>query len=212
MFVALLFAASAAFHLQLESNAASAFPLMKRFGTISIEVYPHGFRATTIWLRGFAINGQNTITIENPVSRTWSRKPMSALGDLVRFVHPKPVSVGAPRSVQTSTGKVGKLASRRYRVVYGENDYVDVWTSNAIGPSPALRAAIDEIVAAVAPASRSVLQKIPDTPVFVEMNIGPYRKVAILTTRGVAFNATGESEALRVSPWMFQAPFDTIFK
>jgi hypothetical protein len=212
MFLALVLAASQAFHLQLESNTASAFPLMKRFGTISIDVYPRGFRAKTIWLRGFAINGQNTITIENPVSRTYVKKPMSALGDVVRFIHPEPLDSGAPRSVQTIIGKVGRLPARRYRLVYGPNDYVDIWTSNSIGPAPALRAAIEEVVAAIAPGSRAILRTIPDTPVYVEMNMGEYRKLPVLTTRGVAFNSTGESEALRVSPWMFPAPFDTIFK
>lgn len=203
---------AAAFHLQLQSNAAESFPLMKRFGAITIDIYPKGFRATSIWLRGFAINGQNAITIENPISRTYTKQPMSGIGDMVRFIGGKPVVGAAPIAVQITTGNVGKLPSRRYRLIYAKNDYVDVWTTSALGPVPAFRSAVDEIVRAVAPGSIAVLRKIPDTPVYVEFNMGPHRKVAMVRTIRVAANTAGEADALRVSPWMFPAPFGSIVK
>lgn len=203
---------AAAFHLQLQSNAAESFPLMKRFGAITIDIYPRGFRAKSVWLRGFAINGQNAITIENPISRTYAKQPMSSIGDMVRFIGGKPVQAAAPVDVQITTGNVGKLPSRRYRLIYAKNEYVDVWTTNALGGAPAFRAAVDEVVRAIAPGSAAVLRRIPGTPVYVELNMGEHRKFAIVRTAGVFRSAAGEAEALRVSPWMFPAPFGTIFK
>lgn len=200
------------FHLQLESNAAAAFPLVKRFGRITIDIYPRGFRAKSIWLRGFALNGRRDLTVENPFTRTYTVMPVTGIGDIVRFIGGKPINVGPPLRVDVSSGRVRALASRRFRFVYGANDFIDVWTTNAIGPAPAFRACIDDLVRTIAPPSAAVLQRVPDTPIYVELNIGKYRKLPILRPVGVVFNASGESDALRVGPWMFPAPFGSIFK
>ena len=211
MLLALVFAA--AFHVQMDSNAASSFPLMSRFGAVTVDLYPRGFRVTTVWLRAFAINGDgNQITIENPVSRTYTKRPMSAIGDIVRIVGGKPLREGAPRSVEIITGNVGRLPARRYRLIYGSNDFIDIWTTASLGSNPAFRSFAEEIVKAVAPDAVPVLRKIPDTPVYVEVNVGDYRKLAMLRPRSVVFSSAGEAKALRVSSWMFPAPFDTIFK
>jgi hypothetical protein len=203
---------AAAMHVQLVSNAAENFPVISRFGTITIDVYPRGFRAKSVWLRGYAINGSPTITIENPLSRTYVKRPPSALGELARFVTRRPLNFGAPINVTITGGNVGKLPARRYRVFYAANDYVDVWTTNAMGPQPALRACVDELLLALVPASMPVWRKIPDTPVLVELNVGPHRKVSILRPQSVSTDVRGEAEALKVSSWMIEAPFDSIFK
>jgi hypothetical protein len=210
MIPALLLAA--AMHVQLASNAAESFPVISRFGEITIDIYPRGFRAKSVWLRGFAVNGQPMVTIENPVTRTYIKRPPSVLGEIARFVTRRPLNVGAPASVTITAGNVGKLPARRYRVFYAPNDYVDVWTTNAIGPAPALRACVDELLRALVPASMPVWRKIPDVPILVELNLGPHRKVVILKPQSVVLNTTGEAEALRVSPWMIEAPFDSVFK
>ena len=132
------------FHLRLESNVAAAFPLMKRFGTITIDVYPAGFRATTIWLRAFSRNPR-TITLENPLSRTYVERPMSAIGDIVRFVAGRSTNIGAPRTVQVHTGKAAGLPSHRFRLIYDRTNFVDVWTTTALGPTPAFRAFAEEL-------------------------------------------------------------------
>ena len=199
------------FHLQLESNAAAAFPLIQRFGTARIDVYPAGFRVNTLWLRGFSRDPRR-ITIENSVSRTYVAKPMSEVGVIARTIGGHPISAAPPRSMHITAGSVGRLAARRFRLIYGEDDFIDVWTTSTLGSTPQFRAFVDEIVAAVSPASTGVLRSIPGTPLYVELNTGSYRKVAVLQVRAVVFNRTGESEALRVSPWMFPAPFGTIFK
>ncbi len=199
-------------HLQLQSNVAATFPLMKRFGAITVDVYPHGFRASSIWLRAFAVNERKTITIENPISRMYDEMPMSEVGNMVRMVGGHPMNVGPPQQVVIAEGKVRGLPSHRYRLVYGANDFIDVWTTAALGPAPAFRAFIDAFVRAIAPASAAVLRKVPDTPIYVEVNMGQYRKLAIVSPRSIGYNVSGEAEALRVSPWMFRAPFGAIFK
>jgi hypothetical protein len=210
MIPALLLAA--ALHVQLVSNAAETFPVISRFGAITIDIYPRGFRAQSIWLRGYAVNGQPMVTIENPLTRTYIRRPPSVIGEIARFVTRRPLNFGPPVNVTIGSGNVGRLPARRYRVFYTANDYVDIWTTSAIGPAPALRACVDELLKALVPASMPVWRRIPDTPVLIELNLGPHRKLAILKPQSVVTNTTGEAEALRVSPWMIEAPFDSIFK
>lgn len=214
MLTAIFFALAVArpFHAHLTSNAAQSFPLVARFGTITVDLYPRGFRATSIWLRGFGINGQHEITVENPLTRTYTKMPSSGIGDIARFVAGRTINIGAPVNVLVSAGNVGKLPSHRYRLVYGPDEYVDVWTTAAIGPAPAFREVVDELIRALSPESERVLRQIPDTPIYVEMNVGRYRNLPILQPSSVVFNSTGEAEALRVSPWMFPVPSGAIFK
>ena len=214
MLSAILFALAVArpFHAQMTSNAAQTFPIVARFGAITVDLYPRGFRATSIWLRGFAINGQHEITVENPLTRTYTTMPPSGIGDIVRFVAGRTLNLGAPQSVVVSAGNVGQLPSHRYRLVYGPDDFIDVWTTAALGPAPAFREVVDELVRAMSPESAAVLRRVPDTPIYIEANVGPYRKLAILKVSSVVYNSAGEADALHVSPWMFRAPFDTIFK
>jgi len=197
------------YHLQLESNAAAAFPLMRRFGTIVIDLYPAGFRITTVWLRGFSRNPR-TITIENPLSRTYIERPMSAIGDIIRFIGGRPIAAGPPSRVQVTSGNVGRLASRRHRLDYGSNGSVDVWTTTALGATAAFRSFADEFVRALSPRSVPVLRAIPGTPIYVELHGG--RILPIVHPRKLVWSSRGEAEALRVSPWMFPAPFGTIFQ
>lgn len=184
---------------------------MRRFGTITIDLYPAGFRVTTVWLRGFS-RDPRTITIENPLSRTYVERPMSAIGDIARFVAGHPMNAPAPRRVQSTTGRVGGLASHRYRLMYEASDFVDVWTTAALGPTPAFRAFAVELVRALSPASAAVPRHVPDTPIYVEMHRPGHRKLPVVYPKRMVWNAAGEAAALRVSPWMFPAPFGTIFK
>lgn len=178
---------------------------------MAVDVYPGGFRVKTIWLRGFSRNPQR-ITIENPITRTWVDMPMSELGSIVRAIGGHPLATGAPRKVEVTAGQVRGLSARRFRLLYGRDEYIDVWTTTALGPTPQFRAFAEEIVRSISPPAAGVLRSIPGTPVYVELNMGEYRKTVVLRSRRVVYNSRGESEALRVSPFMFPAPFGTIFK
>jgi hypothetical protein len=211
--LAVLLAATPArpFHVQLESNAAASFPLMKRLGGVTIDLYPAGFRVKTVWLRGFSRNGTKNFTVENPVSRTYVVMPTSDAGSIVRALGGKPIRSSPPGKIVVSSGTVRGLAARRFRLVYEGSEYIDVWTTNALGATPEYRAFVEALVRSIAPASASMLKSIPGTPIYVELNVGEHRKLAVLRPRSVAFSRAGESDALRVSPFMFPAPFGTIF-
>lgn len=203
------------FHVLLESNAAataSSFPLIQRLGTTTVDLYPAGFRVKTVWLRGFSRNGSKRFTVENPVSRTYVTMPTSDTGSIVRALGGRPLEAGPPSKVEVMPGTVRGLAARRFRLFYGANEFIDVWTTSALGPTPEYRAFVDAMVRAIAPKSAAVLKSVPGTPLYVELNIGEHRKVAVLRPRSVVYNRAGEAEALKISSWMFAAPFGTIFK
>lgn len=200
------------FHLQLESSTAVTFPLLRRFGTITTDIYPAGFRSTSIWLRAFSRNGSRTVTVENSVTRTYVVMPMSDAGDIVRVLGGHPIEARPPTSVRATPGFVGRLSATRFRLMYAPNEFIDVWTTSVIGPAPAFRAFVDGLIRALSPTSAAVLRSIPGTPLYVELNIGRYRRFPMLRTRSIVFNHGGEQEALRISPFMFPAPFGTIFK
>src|SRR5438093_3054702 len=96
------------FHLQLDSNAAATFPLLRRFGLVTFDLFPSGFRMKSVWLRAFSRNGSRTITIENPLTRTYVEKPMTDVGAIARSLGAFRVG-GAPQRVETISGKVGGL-------------------------------------------------------------------------------------------------------
>jgi hypothetical protein len=200
------------FHVQLESNAASTFPLVKRFGATTVDLYPAGFRIKTVWLRGFSRNGSKRFTVENPVSRTYVTMPTAEAGSIVRALGGRPLAGGAPSKIEVMAGAVRGLAARRFRLIYAPNEYIDVWTTSALGPTPEYRAFVEAMVRSIAPKSVSILKSIPGTPLYVELNMGEHRKLAVLRPRSVVYNRAGEAEALKISSWMFPAPFGTIFK
>ncbi len=205
-------AAQRPFHVRLESNAAASFPLLRRFGTSTIDLFPAGFRVKTIWLRGFSRNGSRTFTVENPVSRTYVVMPMSEVGGIVHALGGQPIDAVPPGRIQVMNGTVRGLPARRFRLLYGGDEFIDVWTTSALGATPEYRAFVIEIVRAISPPSAAVVKGIPGTPLYVEANVGKHRKVVVLRPRSVAYNRDGESDALRIGQFMFPAPFGTIFK
>src|SRR5579859_6816519 len=60
------------FHLTLEANPAAPFPFLSKFGNVTLQVYPNGVRAESMWLRGFSRNGAPAVTVEDPLNRTYS--------------------------------------------------------------------------------------------------------------------------------------------
>lgn len=200
------------FHVTLESAVQSSSPVMSRFGTIKADLYAGGFRIETIWLRGFSRNGSRSLTVENPVSRTYVKMPMSDVPSMIRSLGGRATAKGPPRKIEITSGTVAHIAAQRYRLLYDGGEFIDVWTTSALGPTPEFRSFIDEFVLALYPQAAAAFRGIPGTPIYVEMNMGEYRKLVVVHPTRVLFSNAGESQALRVSPWMFPAPFGTIFK
>ncbi len=152
------------------------------------------------------------MTIENPLSRTYTDVPLSDLGRLVYTFGGRKIDAAGPRTIQVTPGSVRGLGARRFRLIYASNEFVDIWTTSALGPTPQFRTVVDRFAREISPKTAAALRAIPGTPLYVELNIGRYRKVAILFPKRIAFNRAGEEKSLRVSPFMFRAPFGTIFK
>ena len=199
------------FHLQIRTTTALSSPLLQRFGTISVDLYPHGFRIKTIWLRGFSRNGTGRMTTENPITRTYVETPMSDVGRMILNLGGHPLKAGPPKRVEVTTGSVAHIAARRFRLHYDGDDYVDIWTTSAY-PAPAFRAFIDEFVRTLYPQSVATFRAIPGTPIYVALNMGKYDNTPVVWVNNTAFRSSEEATALRVGPWMFPAPFGTIFQ
>jgi len=205
----LLFAlpATAAYHLELEANPAAPFPFLGKFGTVTLHVYPGGVRAETLVLNGFSRNGTKTITVENPITRIATNEPIAGIAPTLQTLGSIDAAASAvPARGPEMAGKVGPIDARRYRLVYGANAWIDVWTTTAIAPSPQFRTIVEELVRGIAPGTAAALRTIPGTPLYVELNFRRYHTLPLLRLKSFAPNAGGEAEALRVGKLYFSAP------
>jgi len=204
-------------HLVLEANPALPFPFLGRFGTIEIHVYPHGIRGETIWLNGFIRNDAKEITVENPLGRMYTEVPVTSVGSVVRriagampgsfqFSSPPPVLGPVP-------GTVHGIAANRYRIVYGPEAWIDLWTTSALGEAPQLRAIALQIVNGISPMTAQAAATIPGMPIYVELNFSHFRKLPLMKVKTLTTDAAGEDEALKVGRIFMHAPLlDSLWK
>src|SRR3954451_2394173 len=85
-----------AYHLEIEANPASPFPFLGKFGTVTLHVYPAGFRAETFWLSGFTRNGASTVTVQNPLGRMYTEVPVAQISATLRKLSTSGVENAAP--------------------------------------------------------------------------------------------------------------------
>lgn len=206
-----------AYHLVLEANPAVPFPFLGRFGTIELHVYPNGVRGETIWLNGFIRNGSKEITVENPLGRMYTEVPVTSVGPIVRrfagampaafnFTNPPPVS--APVA-----GNVHGIAANRYRIRYGPEAWIDLWTTRSLGDSPQLRAIALQIVKGISPMSARSAATIPGIPLYIELNFSRFRKLPLMKVKTFTTDSEGEEDALKVGPVFMHAPLlDSLWK
>jgi len=218
VFLALLIATAAAasqkYHLTLEAHPAAPFPFLARFGTVTLDVYPTGVRASSFWLTGFSRTGSPAVTVQNPFWRMYTEVPLSSIASILHKLSTLGVESSAPPSPRKAVGGAVKgVAAIRYRLQYGAQAWIDVWTTRAVPENPQLRAITNELVAGIAPPTAAVMRTIPGTPVFVEMNFRRYKKLTLLELKNVRFDNAGEDEALSVGKLYFKAPLlDAIWK
>src|SRR4029077_5752257 len=134
------------YHLELEANPAAPFPFLGKFGTVTLHVYPAGVRAETFWLNGFTHNGTSTVTVENPLGRMYTEVPLAQISATLRKLSTSGVENAAPGPVTQITGNVKGIPAHRYRLVYGSQAWIDVWTTDTIPENPQLRAVVNEFV------------------------------------------------------------------
>src|SRR5260370_41397597 len=118
------------YHIVLEANTAAPFPLLSRFGKITLHVYPAGVHADSIWLNGFSRLGTSTVTIQNPYARMYTTMPVSDITTMLQKTNEEDALSEAPPPIAPAvSGKVRGILARRYRLLYGPDAWIDVWTT-----------------------------------------------------------------------------------
>jgi hypothetical protein len=200
------------YHVQLEAYPAAAFPWLSKFGKVTLHVYPNGVRAETIWLNGFSRNGDKIFTIENPYGRMYSEMPLTEITPFIAKLSKSKdaEAIERPPMLAPVAGTVRGVAAQRYRLVYGPDAYIDVWTTTTIAENPQLRALATEFVRSVAPGTAAAMQKIPGMPLYIELNFRRFKKLALLRMLKVENDAKDEADALKRGILYFKAPYDTL--
>jgi hypothetical protein len=211
--IAVLLFATLPYHLQLEANPSAPFPLLNKFGVVTLNVYPAGVRADSMWLNGFSRDGSN-VTVENPLARMYTEVSVPRFAAMLEKMGDVEVNEGGePPLTGPVAGKVGGMSANRYRLVYGADAWIDIWTSRAVPESAQLKMIVDGFVRGVAPRTANVLRSIPGTPIYVEMNFAHYKKMPLVWIKSFVANNAGEDEALRVGRFYFKVPLlDAILK
>lgn len=214
VFAASLHAASPKpYHLELEANPAAPFPFLGKFGTVTLHVYPAGVRAETFWLNGFTRNGTGAVTVENPLGRMYTDVPISQISSTLHKLSTSGVESAAPGEITQSSGSVKGIPARRYRLTYGPEAWIDVWTTNTIPENPQLRAVVNEFVRGVSPATAAAINNIRGMALYVELNFRRYKKLPLLRLKKIEWNNAGQDDALKVGMLYFKAPLlDSIWK
>jgi hypothetical protein len=220
LFLAILFATSVVaaprpYHLELQSTPSSMAPILAKFGTVEVHVYPGGVRVESLAMDSFSRNGSSTITLLNPVARMYADVPVDRFpGMFIQMgVRRSPDAADVPTLAAPIAGKVNGVAARRYRLLYSKTEWIDVWTTMIVPENPQLRKIIDEFVRTFGPGSAPVLRRIPGNPVYVEVNTADHPHFPLVQLKSLRFDANGERDALRVGSFYFKAPLiDAIFK
>jgi len=204
------------YHLQLQANGAAPFPYLARFGTFNIDVYNGGLHVDTFWLNAFSRNDSNDITVLNPLARMYVDMPVRDIAAMLARLGGagrKDASRSVPPLAAPLEGKVKDVVATRYRMIYGPEAWIDIWTTTAIPENPQLRRLINEIVGSISPTTLATAKTIPGTPLYVELNFSHYKKLPILKLKSLTFDDAGESDALSVGSLYVKAPLaDAILK
>jgi hypothetical protein len=214
LLLSLPFSAQAQYHLELEASPAAPFPFLAKFGTIDLHVYRGGVRAETVWLNAFSRTNTESLTVLNPFGRMYFDMPIASIASMLTKLGGtrERVAVSVPISAPMR-GKVKGIDATRYRLVYGPEAWIDLWTIDSIPQNAQLRRIVDELVTAISPSTAAAARKIPGTPVYVELNFSRYKKLPLLRLKELTRNNEGEEDALKVGSFYMKAPFaDAIFK
>lgn len=201
------------YHLTLEADPAAPFPFLSRFGRATLHVYRGGVRAETLWLNGFSRTGSPNITVENPFGRMYTEVPVANVGSIVAKLAGGELQNANPTLGKPTVGRVGELPATRYRLIYGPEAYIDVWSTLAIPENRQLRAIVTQFVGGISPGTAAFAKTIPGTPLYVEMNFRRFKKLPLLRLRSLTYDDNGEADALKVGSFMVHASLlDNLWK
>jgi len=200
------------YHLELEANPAAAFPYLSKFGTaIELHVYPSGVRAEALWLNSFSKNGAAAVTIANPLGRMYVDMPVAEIAPLLRKIGGAAASIeqnAIPVRGPTLKGNVHGIDATRYRLIYGPEAWIDLWTTTVIPENPQMRRITEQLVSGISPGTATFTRSLPGTPLYVELNFRRFKKVPLLKVKQLTFEVSAEEEkdALELGPVYMRAP------
>lgn len=204
------------YHLELEANPAAPFPYLGKFGAVDLHVYAGGVYADGPWLNGFSRNGAPSVTVVNPLGRMYVDMPVVEIAPTLRKLAGSDAGnerAAVPFLEQPMKGAVRGLDATRYRLNYGPEAWIDIWTTNAVPANPQLQTIVNEFVRGISPGSAAAAKKIPGMPIYVELNFRRFKKVPILTFKKLSFDNEGEADALSIGSLYMKAPMlDAIWK
>ena len=190
---------AAPYHLELEATPESLFPYLGRFGNVDLDVYSGGVRAKALWLRAFSRNGADAVTVVNPLARMFVEVDVLEIGPILGRLAGDAGKIerdAVPMLGPKLRGKVKGLDATRYRLVYGPDAWLDVWTTDVIPENPQMQRIVRQVVGGISPGTAMVAAKVPGTPVYIEANFRRFKKVALLRMKKLTHAADDQEDAL----------------
>jgi hypothetical protein len=184
------------YHLELQATPAAAFPFFSRWGTVDLHVYRSGVRANALWLNAFAKNETSAVTVLNPLGRMYVEVPIRDISSTVAKLAGNGTDGHPTLDPVISRGKVKGIDAARYRLRYGPEAWIDVWTTGTLGDHPQYRQIVRQLVAGISPSTAPLFDQVPGIPLYVELNFRSFRKVPLLTVKKLTLTEADEKNAL----------------
>lgn len=192
-------AAAQPYHLELEATPEAVFPYLGRFGNVELHVYGGGVRAEALWLNAFSRNDAPAVTVVNPLARMYVDVQVDEIASILTRLagaagaaERNAVPVMGPKLA----GEVKGIRATRHRLVYGPEAWIDIWTTDVIPTNRQMQRIVTQVVRGISPETGAFAEKIPGTPVYVEMNFRRFKKVTLVRMKSLKRTADDEEDAL----------------
>lgn len=201
---------AASYRLDLEVSPMAAFPFLKRFGKVDVSVFPGGVYADSSVVDAISRTGSPNVTVANPIARLYSEVPVRDVRQiLVKMGGGKdevfPGLPEFPLHKDVVIGKVRGIEAKRYRIMLGPKSWIDVWTTTVVPRNRQMELITAQMVSAMSRSAAKVMQKIPGTPIYVELNTSKHPKVVLMRMTSLQRSAQGEAEALSLGSFYARA-------
>lgn len=199
LFVSLSASAAQPYHLELEATPEAVFPYLGRFGNVELHVYAGGVRAEALWLNAFSRNDTAAVTVVNPLARMYVDVNVNEIASILTKLAGGAGTIerrAVPTMGPKLRGEVKGIPATRHRFVYGEEAWIDVWTTDAIPTNRQMQRIVTEVVSGISPATGKLASKITGTPIYVEMNFRRFKKVPLVRLKKLTRTADDEKDAL----------------
>lgn len=187
------------YHLELEATPEAVFPYLGRFGNVELHVYADGVRAEALWLNAISRNDAEAVTVINPLGRMYVDVNVDEIAAILAKLAGAAGAAeqnAAPTVDKPIVGGVKGIKATRHRLLYGTEAWIDVWTTDVIPENAQMRRIVNEVVSGLSPGTANVAEKIPGTPIYVEMNFRRFKKVTLVRFKKLTHTADDEADAL----------------